>query len=419
MTDGPEKKAERISTITAAVKAVIDSYAIGHEFYGNELKDDCLKLIPGFEDAYTDTFLKMARRHRRDSYIAIDHNNSLYKRVKSNIEILQEKIERERAEELARMERAKQPIKTGQLSLPFAQGFLGFFFGVSERAFSLDFVFDGLPGGGTSLIASKSSSVYKASCENGLRPALKSLFLTVARGKSSFFAISEIVIPVIPHIIGSLLYSFINVYEKRLLSIVIWIINNCNIGILDQIGEVFDTLTDKDFITEYKSNRHWAKSTWRHTQSDWKYEKLPNRWKLGLDYRIVVQTYGYKSYGSRYTIVDDFIIVCSNLGYPINPDDKPDYTEHQTEQKFHTIDGELAFTMRYYTGNKNAHLKINKRLLMKFNIEVAKIRKWMSDPDDVVEEFGVPKDEAARLWNSGLALIGNSDVQLLEYKEAK
>ena len=227
MTDGPEKKAERISTITAAVKAVIDSYAIGHEFYGNELKNDCLKLIPEYEDAYTDTFLKMARRHRRDSYIAIDHNNNLYKRVKSNIEILQEKIEREQAEELARMECAKQPIKTGQLSLPFAQGFLGFvfsvilgfFFGVSERAFSLDFVFDGLPGGGTSLIASKSSSVYKASCENGLRPALKSLFLTVARGKSSFFAISEIVIPVIPHIIGSLLYSFINVYEKRLLSI--------------------------------------------------------------------------------------------------------------------------------------------------------------------------------------------------------
>jgi len=201
-------------------------------------------------------------------------------------------------------------------------------------------------------------------------------------------------------------------------SIIIWIVNNCNIGILDQIGEVFDALTDKDFIEEYKSNRHWTKSTWRHTQNDYKYKNLPARWKLGLDYRIVVETMAYDRYShqARYTIVDDFIIICSNLGFPIDPYDTPDYTDNRTEQKFHTVDGELAFTMRYYTGNKNAHLKINKKLLMKFNIEVAKIRKWMSDPDDVVEEYGIPKDEATRLWNSGLALIGNNDVQLIELR---
>jgi hypothetical protein len=206
--------------------------------------------------------------------------------------------------------------------------------------------------------------------------------------------------------------------SDNIYSIVIWIINNCNIGILDQIGEVFDVLTTKEFIEEYKSNRHWVKSDWRHTQSEWKYEKLPSRWKLGLDYRIVVGTIAYQRYGDRHTVVDDFIIICQNLGFHINPHDVPDYELHQSEQKFHTVDGELAFTMRYYTGNKNAHLKINKKLLMKFNIEVAKIRKWMSDPGDVVEEYGVPKDEAARLWNSGLALLGSNDVQMLEFKEA-
>jgi hypothetical protein len=71
--------------------------------------------------------------------------------------------------------------------------------------------------------------------------------------------------------------------------------------------------------------------------------------------------------------------------------------------------------MRYYTGNKNAHLKINKKLLMKFNVEVAKIRKWMSDPDDVAEEFDVTKEEAVRMWNSGLALIGTGDVRMLTF----
>jgi hypothetical protein len=200
-------------------------------------------------------------------------------------------------------------------------------------------------------------------------------------------------------------------------SIIIWIINNCNIGILDQIGEVFDEMTSKEYIEGYKSNRHWVKSDWRHTDKDWKYEKLPPRWKLGLDYRIVLSTYFRYSY-EKYSIVDDFIIICKNLGFPISPSYQPDYQLHSSEQKFYTEDGELAFTMRYYTGNKNAHLKINKKLLMKFNIEVAKIRKWMSDPDDVVEEFNVSKEEAAQMWNSGLALLGAGDVKMLEFKEA-
>ncbi len=203
-------------------------------------------------------------------------------------------------------------------------------------------------------------------------------------------------------------------------SIVIWIINNANIGILDQIGEVFDKLSTVEYIEAYKSNKHWVKGDWRHTDSSWKYQKLPPRWKLGLDYRIVAEAhnqYTYTSQGRR-TVVDDFIIVCRNLGFPISDCDIPNYTLHQAEQKFHTENGELAFTMRYYTGNRNAHLKINKKLLMKFNIEVAKIRRWMSEPDDVVEEYGVPQDEATRLWNSGLGLLGTYDVKMLEFKAA-
>jgi hypothetical protein len=203
-------------------------------------------------------------------------------------------------------------------------------------------------------------------------------------------------------------------------SIVVWIINNANIGILDQIGEVFDKMTTSEYIEAYVSNKHWVKSDWRHTDSDWKYQKLPPRWKLGLDYRIVVEAnnqYQYSSMGRR-TVVDDFIVICRNLGFPIADGKEPRYDIHQAEQKFYTEDGELAFTLRYYTGNHNAHLKINKKLLMKFNIEVAKIRKWMSDPDDVVEEYDIPKDEATKLWNSGVALLGSGDVKMLEFKEA-
>ena len=202
-------------------------------------------------------------------------------------------------------------------------------------------------------------------------------------------------------------------------SIVIWIISHANIGILGQIGEVFDEMASKEYIEEYKSNKHWTKGDWRNAERGCKFDDFPARWKLGLDYRIVVRARAYTGRGRNYTVVDDFIVICRNLGFPIAGNCVPDYKAHSKEQKFLTEDGELAFAMRYYTGNKNAHLKINKKLLMKFNIEVAKIRKWMSDPGEASEEYGVSEAEAARLWNSGLALLGKSDTQLLEFKEGE
>lgn len=214
-------------------------------------------------------------------------------------------------------------------------------------------------------------------------------------------------------------FSTLDFNADNVYSIVVWIINNANIGILDQIGEVFDKLTTTEYIEAYVSNKHWTHGDWRHTDSSWKYSRLPKRWKLGLDYRIVVEAHNQYQYSSegRRTVVDDFIVVCGNLGFPI-ADKEPRYDVHQAEQKFYTEDGELAFTMRYYTGNHNAHLKINKKLLMKFNVEVAKIRKWMSDPEDVVEEYKIPMDEAVQIWKSGVALLGSGDVKMLEYRES-
>jgi hypothetical protein len=205
-------------------------------------------------------------------------------------------------------------------------------------------------------------------------------------------------------------FKHIDFNADNIYSIAIWLINNVNIGILDQIGEVFDGLTDKENIETYKSNKHWIKSDWKHTKRDYEYEKLPDRWKL--DYRIVVRPSGFDK------IVDDFIVVCGNLGFPIRQEYKPDYCLHSELQGFYTIDNELAFTMRYYTGNNNAHLKINKKILMKFNIEVAKIRKWISTPDDIIDEFDVTKADAVKLWNSGIVLVGKTDMQMLECKEA-
>jgi len=75
--------------------------------------------------------------------------------------------------------------------------------------------FFGRPLPGTLRIASKSSSVYRASCEKGLRPALSNRLFIVSRGNSSFSAISEIVMPCITFIIVMIQHFFNNVYIKE------------------------------------------------------------------------------------------------------------------------------------------------------------------------------------------------------------
>jgi hypothetical protein len=91
-------------------------------------------------------------------------------------------------------------------------------------------------------------------------------------------------------------FNTLDFNADNIYSIVIWIINNANIGILDQIGEVFDDMTSKAYIEAYKSNRHWVKSNWKYTQSDYRRSELPERWKLGLDYRIVLHAYLRSNY---------------------------------------------------------------------------------------------------------------------------
>ena len=99
MSVSQKEKEEKLNSMSDAVKVVIDNYPVGHEFYGNELKDDVVRIYPEAEHCYVDTVLKMARRHRRESYISIDRNNSLYKKVavKSIVEQIKEVIPKKEA----------------------------------------------------------------------------------------------------------------------------------------------------------------------------------------------------------------------------------------------------------------------------------------------------------------------------------
>jgi hypothetical protein len=77
----------KCETMTDAVKAVIDGYSPGRRFFGNQLKDDVVKIFPPSRDQYVDTILRMARRHRRGAFRVVDRNNSLYEKVSGQGEL--------------------------------------------------------------------------------------------------------------------------------------------------------------------------------------------------------------------------------------------------------------------------------------------------------------------------------------------
>jgi hypothetical protein len=76
-----EKRMNKIDSMSAAVREVIDAYPAEHEFYGNQLKDDVVRIYPEAKDMYPDTILRMARRHRRYAFCVVNQNDSLYKKI--------------------------------------------------------------------------------------------------------------------------------------------------------------------------------------------------------------------------------------------------------------------------------------------------------------------------------------------------
>jgi hypothetical protein len=205
-------------------------------------------------------------------------------------------------------------------------------------------------------------------------------------------------------------FNTLDFNEDNLYSIIVWVVKHFNEYTSEQILSVFDKLTRADYVRAYKSNVHWIKD-------DWRYEDKPKPEKYKLDYRLV--THCYKSYRYDECVVDDFIVVCRSLGYYIRENTFLNNERLGVEQQFFTVEGVLAFTARLYK-NHNAHLKVNQDLMMKFNIEVAKLRKWINNHRDIADEFDVPEEEAIRLWNeAGLKMIGQSELRLLGYSEEK
>jgi hypothetical protein len=75
------QETKTIKSMTDAVIVVLDSYPKGHQFHGNQLHDDVAVLFPKARNMYTDTLMRMMRRHCSAQYKTVDQNKSLYEKA--------------------------------------------------------------------------------------------------------------------------------------------------------------------------------------------------------------------------------------------------------------------------------------------------------------------------------------------------
>jgi hypothetical protein len=75
------QETKAVKSMTEAVIAVVNGYPRGRQFHGNELHDDVTALFPNALRMYTDTIMRMMRRHCSAQYKTVDKNKSLYEKV--------------------------------------------------------------------------------------------------------------------------------------------------------------------------------------------------------------------------------------------------------------------------------------------------------------------------------------------------
>ena len=74
------KKAKEI-TLSKAVEMAIDSFEIGDQFGGYELKSRVIRIYPKKTNCYIDTILRVAREVARDKYKCINIRKGIYERI--------------------------------------------------------------------------------------------------------------------------------------------------------------------------------------------------------------------------------------------------------------------------------------------------------------------------------------------------
>jgi len=205
-------------------------------------------------------------------------------------------------------------------------------------------------------------------------------------------------------------FSASNIY-----SVVIWALKNANNYIDEQLKELYFEMSEKDNIKNYKSNKKLVEDGWRYSKKE--------QTHYTLDYRLVFQRgtcfssdswrYDYPKglHKTTHAFLNDIITVADNLGF-IGVDSSYKFQwVAGVENIFKYADGKEFMRVRAFK-NGNIHCKINQEFMKKFNIEAARLNKWVKDVSECAEELEIPENEVRELYASNKK-IETKNIKLL------
>lgn len=226
--------------------------------------------------------------------------------------------------------------------------------------------------------------------------------------------------------------------RENIFQLTLWVIKNSNKLYDDQLKHYYSDLIRIENISRYKSNRHWNDDSWRYfkeqvEKEEWHYRRnrfYENIKGVKLEYRIIVE--GYSNFDSYWherlnektlAFIRDTCLIGICLGFDVDMDWLPKsyYDSENIDWKDFNItckNGDVFCNMKLYK-NGNRHIKFNKEVIKKMNVEAGRLFGWIRDKEEAEEELGMTKEEINRMWgtNKQLTLESCSNILSIDFKK--
>lgn len=190
---------------------------------------------------------------------------------------------------------------------------------------------------------------------------------------------------------------------ENIYAVIVWVIKNANQYIDEQLLDVYELMVSKANVVLYKSNQKtFRDEQWRYCRDD---HDKPSHY--ALDYRIVTHRVGGVN-DSQYSFerglsergsdfLGDLLTIARNLGFPtttvdprLNYNGRRDSWTAGTLEEFHYCRDKKAasilFDVRGFK-NGNLHLRLNKKFILALNVEHGRLKGWLRNASQAVEEL--------------------------------
>lgn len=194
-------------------------------------------------------------------------------------------------------------------------------------------------------------------------------------------------------------------------AMVIFAIENANKYFDQQIVETFDMLVSRDNIRNYKSNKKvWEEGYYRFSQ------QKPTHFTL--EYRLVYQGY-LSSYSWEEGKINDnqllsnLQVIAYNLGFGkiTNRQDLRAGREKQYLYLWNEEKQENEVFIEYKCfKNGNIHIRINQEFMKALNIEIARLKGWIYNKEDIINEFDcdISEEDCDKYFKKSFSIENNA-----------